>query len=229
MSVVAEAVTDTDASLTLFYQFDGTDPGYPFRYDLSLTYNLSIDHSLTLTAYVFNTMLLTGTAFPFTFGWHPYLMMNDVSQVLLTLDSCVGWNHISMSPGAPMHGNLIPTGFTTPMQGLDGALPIGGSASNPTYYDDEFKATRSPHAHSLCGDLITQFIYDPTTDQTIEFWQDNSYRVAQLFTGSMSLWGSSAIALEPMSGLADAYNNGDGLSIISAGQEWDGSFGIRLL
>ena len=38
----------------------------------------------------------------------------------------------------------------------------------------------------------------------------------------------SAIALEPMSALADAYNNGDGLTVLSSQETFTGTFGIRM-
>jgi len=129
-----------------------------------------------------------------------------------------------MSAGAPMHGDLIPTGETDPFDGFDGTTPIGGHSTAPTYYDDEYKAVKTRHQ---CP-YIEHRIVDPLTQQTIVLWQDNSWRVSQIFTGSMSRWGDSAIALEPMSGLADAFNNHDQLTILSGGELWDGEFGIYL-
>ena len=36
------------------------------------------------------------------------------------------------------------------------------------------------------------------------------------------------VAVEPMSGSTDCFNNGDGLVVLQAGEEWGGSFGVRL-
>lgn len=127
-----------------------------------------------------------------------------------------------MGPGAPRNGSLIPTGQTQIETGFDGTVPIGGSAGNPTYYDNEWKATRRVF------EFVETEIWDPVAGYSTFLWQDSSFPLTQLFTGSMSLWGESAIAFEPMSGIADAFNNHDHLSILSAGEQWFGSFGVYL-
>jgi len=99
---------------------------------------------------------------------------------------------------------------------------LGGSAGNPTYYDNEWKATRRVF------EFVETEIWDPVAGYSTFLWQDSSFPLTQLFTGSMSLWGESAIAFEPMSGIADAFNNHDHLSILSAGEQWFGSFGVYL-
>ena len=50
-------------------------------------------------------------------------------------------------------------------------------------------------------------------------------------SGSNSMHGTpsdgwDAIAMEPMSGLADAYNNGKGLRVLAAGERFVGTFGV---
>ena len=47
-----------------------------------------------------------------------------------------------------------------------------------------------------------------------------------LFLGSMELWGDSAVAFEPMSAKADAFNNYDHLAILSDGETFTGTFGF---
>lgn len=55
---------------------------------------------------------------------------------------------------------------------------------------------------------------------------DRQHRVYQIFTGAKEGWGWDAIAMEPMSALADAYNNGDGLRVLAAGESFEGTFGV---
>ena len=50
----------------------------------------------------------------------------------------------------------------------------------------------------------------------------------KVFTGAKAGWGVDAIAVEAMSGEADAYNNHDGLHIIDAGETFVSSFGVYL-
>ena len=42
----------------------------------------------------------------------------------------------------------------------------------------------------------------------------------------MSRFGENAVAIEPMSGMADAYNNHDHLSTLSGEENWTGEFGV---
>ena len=78
-------------------------------------------------------------------------------------------------------------------------------------------------------------------------WQDSNYRFNQIFTGSKEKWcvretdagywvalchvcrGDDAIAFEPMSAKADAFNNYDHLSVLSDGETFDGSFGFYVV
>jgi len=57
---------------------------------------------------------------------------------------------------------------------------------------------------------------------------DHHYRWFHVFTGARSLWGEPAVAMEPMSAMADAYNNHDGLSVLIPGQTFEGTFSIGL-
>ena len=47
----------------------------------------------------------------------------------------------------------------------------------------------------------------------------------QVYTGRAK---DGLVAVEPMSGSTDCFNNGDGLVVLQAGEEWAGSFGVRL-
>ena len=53
-----------------------------------------------------------------------------------------------------------------------------------------------------------------------------AFRTWQLYSGSRETWGWKALALEPMSGLADAFNNGAGNAVLQAGEAWEGSFAV---
>ena len=162
------------------------------------------------------------------------------AQARVELDSCrsdksttgAQWSHITMGEGAPRAGDLIPTGEATPWTRFDGSTPIGGDEERPSYMDDEFKSTLAQKALStaaVCGPYIRHRIHDAGGDKsTIVLWADRQHAVTQIFTGSQELWGWSAIALEPMSALADAYNNGDGLTVLWPGETFEGIFGTAI-
>ena len=61
-------------SVTLRYESDGSNQGFPFKYTLHLTYKLR-KTALTVTVKVVN---VDSSSFPFTLGWHPYFVSSDL-------------------------------------------------------------------------------------------------------------------------------------------------------
>ena len=204
MTVTDTEITDWYAELELTYYFDQPLPGYPFTFDVSINYLLSAYSEFEMTFTVTNRMEFT--PMPFYMGWHPYFLCTPYKSTV-TLDPYTPWNHVELDH------NMNPTGNTVPYDGLDGSQPIGGTAENPTFYDDEFK----PAVTNSYNYMITK-LYDEPTEQTISLWQDPNFRLVHIFTGNVG-----TIAIEPMSGMADAYNNHDHLSVLSGGETWKGS------
>ena len=206
-------ITDTQTTaryglLQLSYTFNHPLPGYPFDFELSIDYILS-ESGFAMDFHVTNNM--ESTPMPFYMGWHPYFHCVP-NEAYVVLDPCTSWNHVELN------ANMDPTGETTRYYGLNGSDPIGGTPLNPTFYDDEFKPInpRKPRC-----DYIQTRLYDEPTQQTVVLWQDSSFRFVHVFTGRQG-----AIAVEPMSGMADAYNNHDHLSVLSGGETWSGSVGV---
>lgn len=202
-----------DYILQLSYHFDKPVEGYPFVFDVVINYNLSTD-GFSMTFFITNKM--DTTPLPFYMGWHPYFVCSPY-QAFVVFDNCTQWNHVELN------ANMDPTGITQLNHNFNGTTPIGGNETNPTFYDDEFKPT-SPTS-PLCGTIKTH-VYDPPTDQTVTLWQDSNFRLVHMFTGSVIDFHENAIAIEPMSGMADAYNNHDHLSVLSGGETWTGTVGV---
>jgi len=225
--------------LTLGYRFeaDDTTPGWPFKLDVAITYSLSAG-ALTITTRA--TSLEASHAVPWFNSWHPYFAVGDVSQARVEFDKCTPdwhasapaqWSHITMGPGAPKLGDLIPTGAATPWTAFDGETPLGGTETVPTYMDDEFKSLlpNSASVIAACGLWYKQRIHDQGGDKaTLVLFADRQHPVFQIYTGARETWGWKAIALEPMSALADAYNNGDGLTVLWPGEVFEGAFGLGI-
>lgn len=213
LKVDGTEITQSSASLLLSFYYDGTsEPGYPFRMNVIISYTLS-EKGFMIALTIANAM--PNTPLPLYVGWHPYFACTAY-KAIVTLDPCTEWNHVVMD------SNFDPTGVTQVNSTFDGSRPIGGTLTMPTFYDDEFKATLPP---SVCHDLKTR-LYDPDTQQTVVLWQAANFRFVHIFTGSMSRIGENAIAIEPMSAMADAYNNHDHLSTLSGGEMWTGEFGV---
>ncbi len=209
---VESAITNKNAAiLTLSYDFKNEEEpeGYPFDWLLQINYTLSTE-GLDISITIFNTM--ESSPLLAYIGWHPYFLCTS-HKAVITFDQCTGWNHIYLND------NMNPTGNTSVGVPFDGHTPIGGNASNPTAYDDEYKAILPS---SLCGQIKTK-LYDPDTDKTVVLYQSDNMRFLQVFTGVLG-----AVAIEPMSGMADAFNNHDHLSILSGQEVWQASFGVYL-
>lgn len=242
MAVVSSEIRPTGALLTLGYDFDGlSTPGWPFRARVEVTYALtacSRDCPGAGVAYI--TTRVTNTeevqALPFFNSWHPYFRVADVSRARMRFDVCgaapggggrSAYRHVTMPAGAPRKGTLVPTGRSSAWP--QSSFTIGGTAHRPTYMDDEFVVSTPTIAFRHCADPMNfeQEIVDEGGDgDTTVLFADRQHRVWQIFTGAKETWGWDAIALEPMSGLADAFNNGEGLKVLNAGETFEGTFGV---
>ena len=207
---VEQAVTSqNDAMLTLSYNFHDEDKGYPFDWLYRITYTLSVK-GFDISIVIQNNM--PSSPLPLYIGWHPYFLCTT-HKAVVTFDKCTGWNHVELN------SNMNPTGTTNSDVPFDGETPIGGTATNPTAYDDEYKTTLPP---SMCGQIKTK-LYDPDSEKTVVLYQSENMRFLQVFTGIVG-----TVAMEPMSGMADAFNNHDYLSTLSGKEVWQASFGVYL-
>ncbi|WP_158848736.1 aldose 1-epimerase [Algibacter sp. L1A34] len=81
--VIDEVSTKDSASVKLLYKEDKKSDGFPFTYSIQLEYILT-ETSLDLNVTVINT---DAKAFPFTLGWHPYFLSNNLHESSLAFES----------------------------------------------------------------------------------------------------------------------------------------------
>jgi aldose 1-epimerase len=180
-------------------------PGYPFEISLALRYFLDpvagLGSELTATN--------TGQhAAPFGAGFHPYLDLADHD-----LDSAE---------------LLIPaeTRLVTDQR----QLPVARRAVAGTSFD--FRTIRPIGSDRLddgFADLTGSVALLRTERRAIELHWDAAFGYLQVYTPPFITPGRNAVAVEPMSCPADAYNSGDGLVRLEPGQSWTGRWGIRVL
>ena len=210
LNIVSKVTTDTLGILCTSVEIYN-EPGYPFKLDVHINYTLDTS-GFMITVMAFNANG-DGTPLPFFMGWHPYFHSTAYSTIV-QFDPCSTWVHVDIN------ANMDPTGYTTKKNPFDGSKPVGGKPGQPTFYDDEYKSLSSG---SLCKPPLKTHIHDMESGQTVVLWQDFDNRIVHVYTGYTV---EECVVVEPMSGLADAYNNHDGLSVLSDGQSWEGSFGI---
>ena len=184
--------------------------GYPFLLDTSVEYVLD-DHGLTVTQTLVNH---SADAAPVAVGAHPYLRVGDVpvGDLTLTVDAATQFE---------VDARAIPTGEVS----LDGSpfdlragRRIGDLTIDHGYGDVVIADGRSLHSVAAPDGSAT------------ELWGDENFGFVQVFTPSIFPRESGlgyAVAVEPMTAPADAFNSGRGLRWLAPGESWSVSWGIR--
>jgi aldose 1-epimerase len=200
----------TDTSVSLVYRVMA-QTGYPWALDLHVLYDLSAD-GLVVTQ---TTTNLSPEPAPCASGAHPYLAVGDAIEDLEL--------HVPARTRVLVDDRQVPTG-TEPVSGAyDFSSPrrIGDAV-----LDDGF------------GDLVrddgraTVTLTDPATGRGVALWVDEHHRWLQLFTQPTD-GPRPALAVEPMTAPADAFNSGTDLVTLapagSTGDELSVSWGIHAL
>jgi len=172
------------ASVTLIYRSDGSTPGFPFPFDLKLTYTLNALGSLQLDFDLLNSGL---TGFPYGFGWHPYFFSEELEKNALSFRSKDFFACDKRSiPSDTLDSPLAPS-FN-----LEGKI-----------FDDAYSLHKSH-----CGFESTSYKLQ------LRFgYKDDTY--LQIYTPPHR----KSIALEPMTCVANAFNNKTGLKKLAPGQK----------
>lgn len=81
--ILNQETTETDASILLVYHETNKNHGFPYTYSIFLKYVLT-EKTLALHVDIRNT---DSKAFPFSLGWHPYFISDDLYNSSLTFNS----------------------------------------------------------------------------------------------------------------------------------------------
>ena len=146
--------THTHASVTLEFQYDGSDAGYPFPYHTTLNWKLETRNKLTVTTTVVHD---NPQAIPFADGWHPYFTLGGrVDDWTLQFDS---------DKQLVYNNDLLPTGkMITDKRFINGSSLQNISLDNSFQLQATGKCVLSNHLLTL----------------TIE--PDDSYPILQIYT-----------------------------------------------
>ena len=200
----------TPTSVSLVYRVMA-QTGYPWALDLHVLYDLSAD-GLVVTQTATN---LSPEPAPYASGAHPYLAVGDAIEDLelrLPARSRVLVDERQIPTGIePVSGAYD---FTTPRRIGDAVL------------DDGFGSLQHQDGRA------TVTLTDPVEGRGVALWVDASHRWLQLYTAP-SDGPRPALAVEPMTAPADAFNSGTDLAVLApagtAGDELSASWGIHAL
>ena len=203
-----DVVEQREATVTLSTRVDRA-PGYPFTLEMAVTYRLN-DEGVGCTMDIRN---VGDAPAPVAIGFHPFLCIGDRPVRSLTLDSPV-------EKVVAVDGRLLPIGLED--LNLSRHNPAEGTPLHDAQFDTGFQLDRS-------GDHVTRLIADDGA--WVELWQSPELGWIQFFLtddvpGPRGF--HSALAVEPMSAPADAFNSGIDVWELEPGEAAQASWGIRL-
>jgi aldose 1-epimerase len=180
---------EKSATVTLRYQYNGVDEGYPFPYDCEVQYSLQPGIHLQLTTTILNR---SSSTIPLMDGWHPYFTTGtpiDDMELQFASEQIVEFN-----------AQLVPTGTVLPYTRFQEATPLEGIP-----LDNCFLLDLTQHASSCT-------LRDPKKHIAITFYPDHNYPVLQIYIPPHR----KSIAIENLSGAPNAFNNKIGLISLPA-------------
>ncbi len=176
--------------------------GWPFQIRAEVTYALHPDHGLTVTAVARNC---GETPAPFGAGFHPYISLRGHRLDDTTL-------HV------PAQQRFVTD---------EAQLPVGTQDVSGTPYDfgraHRLKTMRMDDAFTAPGPNAVDV---RTSSGGAHLWYDDAFGYVQVFTSEEVGGGPPAIAVEPMTCPANAFNSGIGLLVLEPGGAWTGTWGI---
>ena len=183
--------------------------GYPFLLGTAVHYELVSD-GLQVTHFVEN---LGVEAAPVALGSHPYLKIGGVPTADLTL-------RLDAASHVEVDDRLLPTG-EIPVDGTEWDFREGRRVGD-VELDDAFGELASEDGQVL-------HTLTAPDGRSVSMWADDEFDYVQVFTSREFPGedGDVAIAVEPMTAPAEAFNSGRGLRWLAPGEEWQLTWGIR--
>ncbi len=205
---VAYRVTDSRADAVTLAAEVFPQTGYPFHLSTRVTYRLveaglHVEHSITNVG---------ADAAPAAVGAHPYLCLSDVDTAALTIEvDAETWFRVderslpvAEEPLDAAHDLRIPR-------------PLGELHLDTAYA----RLARD-------GDGRVRGVLRAPDGRRLTLWGGEEIRYLQVFTTDRYPGQSLAVAIEPMTAPADAFNSGRDLRVLDPGETWEIDWGISL-
>ena len=172
-----KALTLHYASVTLQYKDNGKHQGFPFKFNIELTYTLN-KKGIILSVNIANKDKKT---FPFSVGWHPYFYSKNLDNSTLNFSS---------------NKKYV----------FDNQQIISGTTDLNIEMPFQLKAVTLDD----CYPLKTNEIDFSTPEYSFNIGSTSKENFLQLYTPEVH----NVIAIEPMTGAADNFNNKIGLQTL---------------
>jgi aldose 1-epimerase len=187
------------AAVRLVYPFSGDHPAYPFPCLFEVEYRLDTLHGFRMQLSATNW---SRQAIPIGLGWHPYFQLGGKVDA---------WS-LRLPPVEEVLVNerMIPTKEKEAFPDFHEAKRIRERS-----FDTCFALQNTDQANSV--------ILEGPKGKLI-YWQSSSAPYLQVFIPP----SRESLALEPMSCNINAFHNGDGLKILTPGEKFSISAGVRV-
>ncbi len=203
--VERQMLTDDGPAVALSYVYPGDYPGYPFPFEVKLTYTLKKNHAFEVEVWVKNT---GNSPMPFGDGWHPYFRLKSpIEQLELKIPS---------TQILELNEQMIPTGNVHTFAQFADLNPVNG-----TVLDTVYRLEGKPG-------VATAELRDPAEKATLRVWQETGpgkYNFMVAFTPPQR----ESVAIEPMTCSTNAFNSGDGLLVLGPGEIFQARHGVQLV
>lgn len=186
--------------------------GYPFELATSVRYQLAED-GLRVTHRLENTGPRSA---PVAVGAHPFFRLGNVPTEELKL-------YINADTHIEVDERLNPSGITTDVTGTRNDFRAGQLVGAVDLDDAWADVRREADGSSL------HYLEAPDGSQ-VQLFMDASFGYVQAFTTRVFATHDgmvTAVAVEPMTAPADAFNSGLGLRWLEPGEAWEASWGIQ--
>lgn len=172
------------ASVTLQYKDNGKHLGFPFKFNIDLTYTLN-EKGIILSVKIANK---DKKNFPFSIGWHPYFYSKNLDNSTLNFSS---------------NKKYV----------FDNQQIISGTTDLNIEMPFQLKAVTLDD----CYQLKTNEIYFSTPEYRFNIESTSKENFLQLYTPEIR----NVIAIEPMTGAADNFNNEIGLQTLQPNETYN--------
>jgi aldose 1-epimerase len=184
--------------------------GYPFLLETSVRHELT-DDGMTVTHRITNE---SAQPAPVAIGTHPFFQIGDVPTDELTLTVHAGTRF-------PVDERLNVSAEIA----VDGEYDLrDGRRVAEVNLDDAFGDVKPDNQ-------VTAVLTAPD-GRSVALWQDENFPYVQIFTTRKFPRGTgfvTAIAMEPMTAPANAFNTGQSLKWLNPGETWQAAWGIRYM
>ena len=181
--------------------------GYPFLARHQVRYELDDAGQLRVTQTLINDSVRSA---PFVLGAHPYFTLGGVAPEQLRIQ-------INAATRLTANDRMIPTGAVE----VDGRYDLRQGQSVPESLMD------CAFTDLLTDDGVGRHTLSAPDGRSVSLWHDGSVSYVHVFITEKLPGRSLAIAMEPMTGPANAFNSGDGLRWLAPGESFTMRWGIE--